>query len=110
MTASDHTTITIAESPWKVIVNDDEVTVVVSDETVSVVAVGSQGPAGAGILSGTGAPGPSVGSDGDFYIATDLHRIYGPKTSGAWDTGTDIVGPAGTSAGDLKRAFLLMGA
>lgn len=59
---------------------------------------GATGPAGANgktVLSGTGAPGAGVGVDGDFYIDTAADEIYGPKTGGAWGTGTDLVGPQG---------------
>lgn len=62
--------------------------------------VGPQGPAGSGtgvntILNGTGAPAAATGADGDFYIDTANELIYGPKTSGAWGTGTSLVGPEG---------------
>jgi hypothetical protein len=45
---------------------------------------GPTGEQGLGVLSGTGAPGAGVGRDGEFYIARDLGRLYGPKTSGSW--------------------------
>lgn len=63
---------------------------------------GAQGPTGASgtdgrsILNGSGAPLPSLGEDGDFYIDTTNNEIYGPKTSGAWGAGTSIVGPQGS--------------
>jgi hypothetical protein len=47
-------------------------------------ADGAAGAQGLGVLSGNGAPGNGVGRDGEFYIARDLGRLYGPKTSGAW--------------------------
>lgn len=47
-------------------------------------ANGADGAQGLGVLSGTGAPGSGVGRDGEFYIARDLGRLYGPKTSGSW--------------------------
>ncbi len=34
------------------------------------------------VLSGTGAPAGGLGVDGDFYIDTTNHVIYGPKTGG----------------------------
>jgi hypothetical protein len=34
--------------------------------------------------------------DGDFYIDTVAHMIYGPKASSAWPSGTSLVGPAGS--------------
>jgi hypothetical protein len=63
-------------------------------------ATGAPGPAGASggqtVLSGTGVPSASTGSDGDFYIDTASSVIYGPKASGAWPTpGTSMIGPQG---------------
>ncbi len=62
---------------------------------------GDQGPAGAAgaagktVLNGSGAPGGGTGVDGDFYIDTAADAIYGPKTSGAWGSATNLVGPKG---------------
>lgn len=56
---------------------------------------GQQGDQGLSLLSGEGAPESSFGRDGDFYLDTDAHWIYGPKTAGAWGSGTALVGPAG---------------
>ncbi|MFN0254975.1 hypothetical protein E6A44_005285, partial [Pedobacter ureilyticus] len=60
---------------------------------------GAQGPAGTNgktILTGTGAPGAGVGTDGDYYMDPTTNIIYGPKVGGAWPaTGTSLVGPAG---------------
>jgi hypothetical protein len=47
------------------------------------------------VLYGTGAPSSGVGNNGDFYIDTAASRIYGPKASGAWPSGTSLVGPLG---------------
>lgn len=47
------------------------------------------------ILSGPTAPAPTTGSDGDFYIDTTALQIYGPKLSGSWGSGTNLVGPQG---------------
>ncbi|MEM6738936.1 MAG: hypothetical protein AAF646_02400 [Pseudomonadota bacterium] len=44
------------------------------------------------VRSGAGAPAASLGQDGDFYIDTVANEIYGPKTGGAWGTGTSVVG------------------
>lgn len=49
------------------------------------------------ILNGSGAPSSGLGNNGDFYIDTTANKIYGPKTSGAWGTGTSIVGTNGTN-------------
>lgn len=32
----------------------------------------------------TEPPASGLGADGDFYICTQTHNMYGPKTSGAW--------------------------
>jgi hypothetical protein len=65
---------------------------------------GLQGPAGADgaagadgrtVLNGSGAPAAGLGADGDFYVDTAAWDIYGPKTSGAWGSGTSLVGPQG---------------
>jgi len=60
---------------------------------------GATGPAGADgqtILNGTVDPTDNVtGTDGDFYINTTSNEIFGPRTAGAWGSGTSLVGPAG---------------
>lgn len=59
---------------------------------------GPPGPTGAtgnSVLSGSGAPSSSLGQNGDFYIDTAALDIYGPKTAGAWGSGTSLVGPTG---------------
>jgi hypothetical protein len=61
---------------------------------------GPQGPAGTDgktVLNGAVAPIPEDGTDGDFYIDTATSTLYGPKTGGAWGTGTSLVGPAGSA-------------
>src|SRR5690606_21429229 len=35
------------------------------------------------------------GVNGDFYIDTAADAIYGPKTAGAWGSGTSLIGPQG---------------
>jgi hypothetical protein len=47
------------------------------------------------VLYGTGDPAAGVGRDGDFYINTTTHFIFGPKAGGAWPAGTSLVGPVG---------------
>ncbi|MBI5219965.1 MAG: hypothetical protein HY958_13645 [Bacteroidia bacterium] len=56
---------------------------------------GINGTDGKTILSGTVDP-TSEGLDGDFYINTSTNIIFGPKSGGAWGTGTSLIGPAGT--------------
>jgi hypothetical protein len=53
---------------------------------------GPQGPRGTGLLNGIGAPSPSLGINGDFYLNTSNMNLYGPKTDSGWGTPTDLVG------------------
>ena len=61
---------------------------------VSWIPVGTNG---AQLLSGAGAPSAPTGSNGDFYIDTSVWQIYGPKTGGAWGSGTSLIGAAGAA-------------
>jgi hypothetical protein len=56
---------------------------------------GPPGAPGRTILSGTGAPGNGVGTDGDFYLDTAGHLFHGPKSAGAWPAGWSLNGPTG---------------
>lgn len=56
---------------------------------------GNAGNDGASILNGTSNPSNAIGQDGEFYINTSTWRIFGPKTAGAWGSGTSIIGPTG---------------
>jgi len=63
-------------------------------------ATGSTGAAGTNgktVLNGTSNPISGIGTDGDFYINTSTNTLFGPKASGAWPTGTLLVGPAGAT-------------
>src|ERR1035437_5957418 len=57
-------------------------------------ANGANGADGNTVLYGTGAPANGTGVAGNFYIATNLNMIYGPKTT-TWPAGTSLVGPQG---------------
>jgi head-tail adaptor len=65
--------------------------------------VGAPGADGLTVLNGAGAPGAELGADGDFYIDTADHAIYGPKADGAWGASTSLVGPAGVASSLLSR-------
>jgi hypothetical protein len=39
---------------------------------------------GASLLNGTAAPSDDIGTNGDFYLNTSTHCLYGPKAAGAW--------------------------
>lgn len=56
---------------------------------------GSDGADGRTINTGSGAPSPGLGVDGDYYIDVSVWEIYGPKTGGAWGPGVSIIGPQG---------------
>jgi len=49
------------------------------------------------LRSGSGVPSSGLGINGDFYIDTAAHNLYGPKTAGAWGSATSIVGPTGAT-------------
>jgi hypothetical protein len=58
---------------------------------------GATGTNGKTVAYGTANPTSSTGVDGDFYINTTTHTLFGPKASGAWPTGISLVGPAGAA-------------
>lgn len=72
-------------------------------------ATGSPGTAGQDgntILYGEEAPNSGVGQNGDFFINTQTHYIYGPKVAGSWPAGTSLIGPAtGAAGGDLSGNY-----
>ncbi|MCU1398258.1 MAG: hypothetical protein JWN62_1367 [Acidimicrobiales bacterium] len=47
---------------------------------------------GASLASGAAAPASTTGADGDFYIDTTNHVLYGPKTAGVWPTPGEQLG------------------
>ncbi len=47
------------------------------------------------VLYGAADPVAGTGVDGNFYINTTTHFMFGPKASGAWPAGTSLVGPQG---------------
>ena len=64
-------------------------------EQISNVEIGTsgpQGPRGTSLLNGVGAPSPSTGINGDFYLNTSNMNLYGPKTNSGWGSPTDLVG------------------
>ena len=61
---------------------------------------GANGANGRTVLSGSGAPDPGEGADGDFYIDTSTYDIYGPKLAGSWSTATSLIGPEGEAGED----------
>jgi hypothetical protein len=87
---------------------EDDIVVSV-DAEADTISVPEQGPPGlqgvpglAGadgntIIYGTIDPVPSQGKDGDLYINTATHFIFGPKSGGGWPPGTSLIGPVGAS-------------
>jgi hypothetical protein len=66
---------------------------------------GSGGSSGPAILSGSGAPSSTLGSDGGFYLDTAAKQLYGPKVSGAWGTGIALTGALWSEIGDKPLTF-----
>src|SRR5882724_4565605 len=60
-------------------------------------ATGATGATGNSLLFGSGDPGGATGVDGNFYINTASHTLFGPKASGTWPSGTPLVGPTGAT-------------
>jgi hypothetical protein len=65
-------------------------------------APGDAGVSGAAMLSGTGAPDPSLGSDGDSYFDTGNGDLY-TKAGGVWTLSGNIYG---TALDDLDQAVI----
>jgi hypothetical protein len=63
-------------------------------------AAGAAGSDGNTMLYGAGAPSTGTGVDGNFYIDTTANDLYGPKASGAWPSGTSLIGPQGPAGAD----------
>jgi len=64
------------------------------------------GGPGANLISGAIAPANSVGSDGDFYVDTTHHVLYGPKTAGVWPAPGQNLGPDQGAASAYSNAPL----
>jgi hypothetical protein len=59
------------------------------------VASGGSGGTANTVRSGARDPVAGDGINGDFWINTVSHFIFGPKAGGVWPAGTSMVGPAG---------------
>lgn len=59
-------------------------------------AIGLTGAAGKTVLYGTSNPTIANGVDGDFWINTLTHVLFGPRVGGTWPAGVSLVGPQGT--------------
>ena len=58
---------------------------------------GNPGVDGNTVLYGAADPTSGIGVNGNFYINTTTHFLFGPKSSGAWPAGTSIIGPQGAA-------------
>jgi len=68
--------------------------------------VHSLGGSGASVWTGAGAPGNTLGVNGDLYIRTDAPGgIYGPKANGAWPAAAIIATSWETLSQGLDYAF-----
>jgi hypothetical protein len=56
---------------------------------------GIQGVPGNTVLYGPADPVAGTGIDGNFYINTNTHFMFGPKAAGAWPAGFSMIGPLG---------------
>lgn len=56
---------------------------------------GEAGENGTTILSGSGIPSNTIGKEGDFFIDTIGHVLWGPKNTASWGAGMALVGPQG---------------
>jgi hypothetical protein len=114
------------DSDVTILAEPDDDIVVTADFEVEAISVPTQGPPGPQgitgddgidgntIIYGGADPTPTAGRDGDTYINTTTHFIFGPKAGGAWPPGTSLVGPPGglpdapsdgTSYGRLSAAW-----
>lgn len=66
------------------------------------VQVNTIGNGAGGLLTGTGVPAGSTGSDGNYYIDTATGIMYGPKSGTTWPVTIHMVNAAGdTMTGNL---------
>lgn len=63
---------------------------------------GPPGPIGSRWITGSGAPSPSTGAAGDFYLREN-GDVYGPKTSGGWGSVQFTLTGSGSGAPALVR-------
>lgn len=66
---------------------------------------GIDGADGNTVLSGAGDPTSSDGVNGDYWINTTTHYLFGPKTGGVWPAGVSLVGGGSSSSIDSARVY-----
>lgn len=87
------------DQPIKQVIFTSPATMDENKETEVIAAFNADGTAldmGTNVLYGTAAP-TTEGTDGDFYIRTTTHYLYGPKANGTWPAGTALVGATGAT-------------
>ena len=62
-----------------------------TNNKVIVSSPGPQGPRGATILNGSGAPANNLGLTGDFYFDVLSSNFYGPKLNNTSWSGANII-------------------
>ena len=67
---------------------------------------GEKGNDGTQIIPGIGAPTPSIGNNGDWYIDTKNKKLYGPKTQNGWGNEGIPLGNGG-SVSSLRGNYIL---
>ncbi|WP_346236306.1 hypothetical protein ABDK00_016120 [Niabella insulamsoli] len=68
-------------------------------------AAGATGADGTQIFSGQGAPGNSLGQNGDFYIDLTSSGMYGPKTDAGWGTAFSLKGSNGANGSAGSKIY-----
>lgn len=58
---------------------------------------GEDGADGSQIYAGNGAPDPSLGAVGDYYLDKSSYDLYGPKTANGWGSPINIKGADGNA-------------
>jgi hypothetical protein len=78
---------------------NQQLATLIANTTANFTDLYSSGGGGGGnvLRNGSGAPLNSLGTDGDFYIDTTAHNLYGPRANGVWPSGVAIVGPQGSA-------------
>ena len=67
---------------------------------------GEKGNDGTQIIPGIGAPTPSIGNNGDWYIDTKNKKLYGPKTQNGWGDEGILLGNE-DSVSSLRGNYIL---
>ena len=69
---------------------------------------GAPGGNGSVILSGTSAPGTSLGKEGDYYLDKTNKLLYGPKSGTNWGAGLELKGTANVRSYIFNNPYTYM--